>query len=98
MEIRMITEQDEVTVILQDGYTNITHIIVNGRDLFEDREDCCADESSLPYDELELDSILDFASNAHMELLEPVETGLGMNEKLACAALKEISEPEPVKR
>ena len=88
MEIRMITEQDEVTVILQDGYTNITHIIVNGRDLFEYREDCCADESSLPYDELELDSILDFASNAHMELLEPVETGLGMNEKLACAGFE----------
>lgn len=86
MEVRLITEQDDVTVVLQDEYTNIVKIVVNGDVILSVDDD--SDDSGYRYDLLNLDHIIDFAENAPLERMTIVENGLKMNATLAEAGLE----------
>lgn len=85
MEIRLVTDQSNVTVVLQDGYTNIVKIVVNGDVILSADDD--AGDDGYRYDLLNLDSIIDFAENAPLDNMKIIQDGLKMNEALAEAGL-----------
>ncbi len=88
MKLRLFTEQDEVTVIIKDGYTNVTEISVNGCCILKESESGAADDS-LRYDLLDLGNIMDFADNAPLDSMGVVAEAIEMNRDLAQAGLNE---------
>ena len=78
MKIHILTDEDDVSVTVKDGYTNICDVTINGQHIYGcDTE--TKNEESLRYDLLNLASILDFATSASIEEMAIVQEGLRMN-------------------
>src|SRR5665648_917742 len=89
MRVALQTFQDEAIVIIEDTYTSITSITVNGKMIFSDepKEDCCKDNNELKteilYGNLSLDSILNFAEKVSIDKLEIIKAAIKLNMAIA---------------
>jgi len=85
MRVALQTFQDEAIVIIEDTYTSITSITVNGKMIFSDepKEDCCKDnndiKTEISYGNLSLDNILNFAETVSIDKLEIIKAAIKMN-------------------
>jgi len=89
MRVTLQTDQDEAIVIIEDTYTSITSITVNGKMIFSDepKEDCCKNNDDIKneifYGDLSLESILNFAETVAIDKLEILQTAVKMNMAIA---------------
>lgn len=88
MRVTVTTSEGSATAEIQDDYTKVTSIIVNGETILDQSVSESDDESLYRYDLLCLDSILDFAENAPFDKLSRIEDAVRMNTALAKEALK----------
>jgi L-cysteine desulfidase len=87
MEVTVTTERDTATVVIQDNYTNVSAISVNGDVLFDHRTETADDDKAI-YAKLSLESICDFADTAPMSELRIIDDAISMNYRLAEEALR----------
>ena len=89
MRVALQTDQDEAIVIIEDSYTSIISITVNGKTipLDEFNVDNCKNNNDLnpeiSYGNLSLDSILNFAETVSIGKLEIVQAAMKMNMAIA---------------
>ena len=88
MHVTVTTSEGSATAVIQDEYTKVTSIIVNGEKILDQDASENDDESLYRYDLLCLDSILDFAENVPFDKLSHIEAAVSMNTALAEEALK----------
>ncbi len=85
MKVTLQTDQDEASITIEDNYTNITSIKVNGKMvLFEESKEEQNNNSDdlrteLLYDKLSLSNILEFAQTVPIDQLKIIQTAIKMN-------------------
>jgi L-cysteine desulfidase len=87
MEVTVITDCDTATVVVQDDYTNVSAISVNGAILFDHRNETTVDAEA-ECAGLSLESICDFADTVPADELKIIRDAIDMNYRLAEAALQ----------
>jgi len=89
MKVTLKTVQDEASITIEDNYTNITSIVVNGKAIFQDelKEEHSKNKDDLKteifYGNLSLESILRFAETVSIDKLEIIQTAVKMNMAVA---------------
>lgn len=83
MEISLISEENTVTAIVRDEYTNLVSLCVDGKELLDKGGEGCQEEGAYAYDSLSIDAIFEFAENVPFSKLSHVEEAVRMNAALA---------------
>lgn len=83
IKMTVSTEQDEVTIIIEDGYLGITSVEVNGEIIFRKTPEEYKEVEEIPYNILSLESILEFAEQVPLEKLEIIKRAVTMNMAIA---------------
>jgi L-cysteine desulfidase len=81
MKISLKTKDDEVEVVIEDGYTNVISVIQNGTVLVSESKPAASAvcQNKLDYSVLSVDSILTFANEVQIEKLGLIEKAVNMN-------------------
>lgn len=88
MRVTLRTSKDEVIVVIEDNYTDITSIQVNGKSVLFDESKEEKSKSNdvkieLFYENLSLESIFKFAETVSIEQLKIIQTAVVMNMAVA---------------
>lgn len=93
MEVRIQTSENAVIAIVQDEYTNLVSLRVDGKEMLA-RAESKRQEEAYAYDRLSLDSIFDFASTVPFSKLSHIEKAVKMNAALAKEGMKGFSDSQ----
>lgn len=85
VEVKILNKIASVTV--EEQYTNVTSVEVNGEELPGASGGDVDDRAGYRYDLLSLDNIIDFADNADLSQMAHIKEAIAMNKKLASVAL-----------
>lgn len=79
--IKMIvtTDADDVSVIIEDTYTGVVSLEINQKCIFCKTSEKKNQEDALPYEELSLESIVDFADIVSLDRLKIIKRAVEMN-------------------
>lgn len=83
MEVTITADENVVTAVVQDDYTNLTSLTVDGVELLSPSAGPAAEKDDSLYRQLSIASILDFASNVPVRELSHMEEAIEMNTALA---------------
>lgn len=84
MKVTVKTNEDESIVTMEDSYTGITSVFVNGVNVFsKNRKDDYEEVEKISYEFLSLKSILEFAESVSIDRLEIIKKAITMNMTIA---------------
>lgn len=83
MKVTVTTDQGTSTAIVQNDYTNLVSLTVNGKEKIKASASSGNDKMSAVYKSMSLDAILDFADNVPLEKLNYLDRAVKMNTALA---------------
>ena len=83
MKLTVATNQDVVTITVEDSYTGVTSVILNHECIFRIIPDEQTETAMIPYSILTLASILDFTDEVPIEKLKIIEKAVKMNMEIA---------------
>lgn len=89
IRLEVETDEDLVEVIIEDSYTNIVSLKVNGDIRISLEKTNLEKEELLPYESLSLRSILEFAETVPLEKLNVIRQAAEMNMVIAEEGMKE---------
>lgn len=93
MQIAITSSENTVTAVVQDEYTNLVSLCVDGvEQLVPSADNNRTPEKGYAYEQLSIASILDFASNVPFEKLSHIEEAVKMNTALAREGMERFSE------
>ena len=88
MKVTVTTSDGTSTAIVQDDYTNLVSLVVNGAETINDNSCSESDALSNVYQSLSLETILDFADTVPLTELNHIAKAISMNTALAQEGIK----------